>query len=367
MPDSTSSPDFDETKHPRGQPDNPGKFKRRLLPAPPLARRRRRHGPVRSPVSVEEIARDAAAKPEKCPLCHGYVVIVTPQPGNEPVEWCRCGDSLRNELGLPLVWEIVNEIVRQGRLPVPDCPYCGVRLECRDPSVHVQGLHGRECHACQHVTEDCEHRPDIDSDPATVGVSTPASSTTPAGRGSGELQEEAGSSEKSPSPKSLRKARAAERVATGAIVLSVSAATLGWSSTFEVQLMMWAAVAAVAVLTVRALPELRQRWREGTQVKHESDLLSELNGHLSRLVANAAEAQAAVKGFDEATEQSDQRTPERSKMADAMRRALVEEARERAAAAATATGRAQAAAVLPHPKRTDAIAELIKELEAAAP
>ena len=224
VPDPTSSPDFDETKHPRGQPDNPGKFKRRPLPAPPLVKR----------------------------------------------------------------------------------------------------------------------------------------------RGSGEPQEEA-SSDKSPPPKKLRKARAAERAATGAIVLSVSAATLGWTSTFEVQLMMWVAVAAVAVLTVRALPELRQRWREGTQLKHESDLLSELNGHLSRLVAHAAEATAAVKGFDEATEQSDQRTPERSKMADSMRRALVEEARERAAAAAAATGRARAAAALPHPKRTDAIAELIKELEAAVP
>ena len=28
---------FDETKHPRGQPDNPGKFRRRPLPTPPKA------------------------------------------------------------------------------------------------------------------------------------------------------------------------------------------------------------------------------------------------------------------------------------------------------------------------------------------
>ena len=131
MPGPTSSDGFDETKHPRGQPDNAGKFKRRLLAKPPLASRRRRHKPVGSSVSLEELARDAAAKPEKCPLCRDYVVIVTPRPDNDPVEWCGCGNSLRNDLGLPLVWEIVSEIVRQGRLPVPDCPYCGVRLECR--------------------------------------------------------------------------------------------------------------------------------------------------------------------------------------------------------------------------------------------
>ena len=157
------SADFDEREHPRGQPDHAGRFRRKLLPTPPLANRRRR-GPVRSSASLEEMAKDAHAEPEKCRLCRNYVVVVTPRPGGEPVEWCGCGDSLRNELGLPLVWEIVNEIVRQGRLPVPNCPYCGAKLECPDPSVHVHGLHREsECHATRHIFVDCEHRPDGDS------------------------------------------------------------------------------------------------------------------------------------------------------------------------------------------------------------
>ena len=45
MPSPTSSEDFDETTHPRGQPDNAGKFRRKPPPAPPPASRRRPHGP----------------------------------------------------------------------------------------------------------------------------------------------------------------------------------------------------------------------------------------------------------------------------------------------------------------------------------
>ena len=353
------SSDFDARKHPRGQPDNPGKFKRRLLPTPPLARRRRRHEPVAPAVSVEEIARDAVAKPEKCRLCRGYVVIVSPQPDYEPVGWCHCGDRWRADIGLPLMSEIVNEIVRQGRLPVPNCPYCGVKLECGDPSVHIQGLHGRECHASRHFPEDCENPPDIDGS-WSYPLCNPVAF-------------ERGSSDTDPPPRKLRKAQAAERVAGGALVLAVGAATIGWSSTPEVQLLTWAAVVAAAVLTVRALPELRQRWREGTQLKEqgqrmrvENELLSELNGHLSRLVAHATAAGNAIKAFDDGTEQSDQQDPVRKEMVGTMRRALVDEAQERVAAARAATGRAQAVAVLPYRERIDAITELNKELEATS-
>lgn len=362
--------DFDEREHPRGQPENAGRFRRRLLPKPPLANRRRR-GPVRSSASLEEMAKDALAKPEKCQLCRKYVVIVTPRPGSEPVEWCGCGDNLRNELGLPLVWEIVDEIVRQGRLPVPNCPYCGVGLECPDPSVHVQGLHGRECPASRHfLSEGCENRPDALSprpssqDDTITYERLGPELNGPADRGSEELQGERGSCDEDPPRKELRKAKAAERVAAGALVLSVAAATFGWSSTLEVQLLTWGAVAAAAVLTVRALPELRQRWREGTQLKAESGLLSELNGHLSRLVAHAAAANDAIKAFDDGIEQSDQQDPAKKEMAGAMRRALLDEARERVATAGAATGKAQAVTVLPHRERIDAITELIKELEA---
>lgn len=41
MPSSTSSAGFDEMKHPRGQPDNPGKFRGKPIPAPPSPGRRR--------------------------------------------------------------------------------------------------------------------------------------------------------------------------------------------------------------------------------------------------------------------------------------------------------------------------------------
>ena len=40
MPSPRPTSGFDETKHPRGQPDNAGKFKSRTLPEPPPARRR---------------------------------------------------------------------------------------------------------------------------------------------------------------------------------------------------------------------------------------------------------------------------------------------------------------------------------------
>ena len=153
----------------------------------------------------------------------------------------------------------------------------------------------------------------------------------------------------------------------------MGAATLGWSSAFEVQLLTWVAVAAAAVLTVRALPELRQRWREGTQLKEQSQrmqaenkLLSELNRHLSRLVAHATAANDAIKAFDDGIEQSDQQDPVRNGMSDTARRALVEEARARVAVAREVTGRAQAVDVLPYRERIDAISELIEELKATA-
>ena len=372
------SADFDETNHPRGQPDNAGRFIRRLLPTPPLANRLRRR-PVGSSVSLEKLARDAAAKPEKCPLCHGNVIIVTPRSGNDPVEWCRCGDSLRNELGLPLLWEVENEIVRQGRLPHPNCHYCGVKLECRDPSVHVHGLHGSECHAFRHVVEDCEHRPDDDSSRpssrgaaiTSEGAATRATSTAPISRGSGEPQEEA-AAEAGPPARHRRKARNAVTATASAVVLAGSTVP-GWSSVLEVQLAMLVATAALLVQAPHILREARRNWREGTDLKQqgqriqaESDLLSELNRHLSRLVANATAANAAIKGFDDATERTDQRSPTSSGTARAERRALVAVARKRVAAAAAATGRAQAVAVLPRPERIDAVAELIKELEATA-
>lgn len=41
MPSSTSPAGFDETRHPRGQPDNPGKFRGKPIPAPPSPGRRR--------------------------------------------------------------------------------------------------------------------------------------------------------------------------------------------------------------------------------------------------------------------------------------------------------------------------------------
>ena len=334
------SADFDETKHPRGQPDNAGRFRRRLLPTPPLTNRRSR-GPVGSSASLEELARDAAAKPEKCPLCRDYVVIVTPRPDNDPVEWCGCGNSLRNDLGLPLVWEIVGEIVRQGRLPVPDCHYCGVKLECRDPSVHVHGLHGRECHASQHVVECRENQAGVDgpslSPPdETITYEGPASTNaaTAASRGSEEPREE-GAADTDPPPRRRRKARNAATAAASAVLVAGSTVP-GWSSVLEVQLAMLAATAVILVQAPHILREARRNWREGTELKQqgqqiraESELRSELNRHVSRLVADATAANDAIKGFDEAIEQSDQRDPVRDKMARAMRRALLEEARAR--------------------------------------
>ena len=42
MDSSTRSGRFDESKHPRGQADNPGKFKSKPVPTPPTATPRRR-------------------------------------------------------------------------------------------------------------------------------------------------------------------------------------------------------------------------------------------------------------------------------------------------------------------------------------
>ena len=310
------SADFDETKHPRGQPDNAGRFRRRLLPTPPLVNRRR-GGPVGFSASLEELARDAVAKPEKCPLCRGHVVIVTPRPGNDPVEWCHCGDSLRNDLGLPLVWEIVNEIVRQGRLPVPDCPYCGVKLECRDPSVHVHGLHGRECHASQHVVECRENQADGDGPSLSPPDETiiyegpaPTNSPIPASRGCDEPQEE-GAADTDPPPRQRRKARNAATAAASAVLVAGSTVP-GWSSVLEVQLAMLAATAVILVQAPHILREARRNWREGTQAKllsrqarAETELLSELNGHLSRLAADATAANDAIERFDQRDPGSD--------------------------------------------------------------
>ena len=44
MPGPTSSDGFDETTHPRGQPDNAGQFRRKPPPTPPPASRQRSHG-----------------------------------------------------------------------------------------------------------------------------------------------------------------------------------------------------------------------------------------------------------------------------------------------------------------------------------
>ena len=56
MVGSTSSDGFDETKHPRGQPDNPGKFKGKPIPAPPPAGRRRPAPHLRTPTSEIPLA-----------------------------------------------------------------------------------------------------------------------------------------------------------------------------------------------------------------------------------------------------------------------------------------------------------------------
>lgn len=148
----------------------------------------------------------------------------------------------------------------------------------------------------------------------------------------------------------------------------------GASSTVGVQWALWAAAAVMLVLTIRDLPRLRRVWREGTQAKlqaqriHvENELLAELNGHLSCLVANATAAHDAIEGFDEAIEQSDQDDPARNKMASAMRRALVKEAEARVRSASAATARARAVDALPYRKRIEAIKDLIKELAATTP
>ena len=212
-------------------------------------------------------------------------------------------------------------------------PTAGVKLECRDPSVHVNGLHGRECHAAQHVVECRENQAGVDgpslSPPdETITYEGPAStnSPTPASQGSEEPQEGAAGTE--PPPRQRRKARNAATAAASAVLVAGSTVP-GWSSILEVQLAM---LAAAAVILVQA----RRNWREGTELKQqgqqtraESQLRSEINRHVSRLVADATAANDAIKGFDEAIEQSDQRDPVRDKMASATRRALVEEARAR--------------------------------------
>lgn len=305
-------------------------------------------------------------------MCRGNVIIVTPRSGDDPVEWCRCGDSLRNELGLWLMWEIENEIVRQGRLPHPNCRYCGVKLECRDPSVHVHGLHGSECHASRHFFEDCEHRPDDDSsrpsrqgDAITSEGATTASATTPIGRGSGEPQEE-DVAEAGPPARDRRKARNAVTATASATVLAGSTVP-GWSSVLEVRLAMLAATVALLVQAPRIWREGTELKQQGQRIRAETELRSELNGHLSRLVADATAAKDAIKAFDDGIEQSRQQDPVRNEMAGTVRRALVAEARARNKTASEATGRAQAVDVLPYPERIDAVTELIKELGATVP
>ena len=51
MVDSTSPTGFDEAQHPRGQPDNPGKFKGKPIPAPPPVGRQRPTPAWRTPES----------------------------------------------------------------------------------------------------------------------------------------------------------------------------------------------------------------------------------------------------------------------------------------------------------------------------
>lgn len=67
---------FDESKHPRGQPDNPGKFKSRPLPTPPEARPRRRSpgrdGAARPSIKVHIEDEDALSSPDPEAI-HAYL------------------------------------------------------------------------------------------------------------------------------------------------------------------------------------------------------------------------------------------------------------------------------------------------------
>ena len=56
VPNPTSPSGFDEAKHPRGRPDNPGKFKGKPIPAPPPPDRRRPPPAVRTPTSALPLA-----------------------------------------------------------------------------------------------------------------------------------------------------------------------------------------------------------------------------------------------------------------------------------------------------------------------
>ena len=56
MVNSTSPGGFDEAQHPRGQPDNPGKFKGKPIPAPPSPGRRRPPPTLSTPTSEIPLA-----------------------------------------------------------------------------------------------------------------------------------------------------------------------------------------------------------------------------------------------------------------------------------------------------------------------
>lgn len=70
MTDPASSVGFDGTKHPRGQPDNPGKFRRRGVPTPPLARRRQPRGArVERSTAAPTRSRNVEKTGAGCELC----------------------------------------------------------------------------------------------------------------------------------------------------------------------------------------------------------------------------------------------------------------------------------------------------------
>ena len=54
-----SAASFDETKHSRGQPDNPGKFKARPLPIPPKATSRQATRAAPRPTLFAKVMRDS--------------------------------------------------------------------------------------------------------------------------------------------------------------------------------------------------------------------------------------------------------------------------------------------------------------------
>ena len=141
------------------------------------------------------------------------------------------------------------------------------------PAVHVNGLHGRECHASQHVVECRENwagadGPSLSPPDETIIYEDPASanSPTPASRRSEEPQE--GAADTDPPPRQRRRARNAATAAASAVLVAGSTVP-GWSSVLEVQLAMLAATAVILVQAPHILREARRNWREGTELKQQ--------------------------------------------------------------------------------------------------